>query len=203
MSCSLCWPEATAENQPDCLFLMATNPAPFTSSHTHTHTHTHTDTHLRTGPTHPGALGGLDSRALGPESYYLRGGLSSWQLLGFVKSPYRLFFQSVTRGSDDSHINRWRRYEIKVCYGWVVQHTSRMSIYLFLLLITANWCKNMIIVLMVLFHNTTLHCVTQTWRQHIRGLWEHMCTFTVIPIGADLEPLKWITNVFISFHRSF
>lgn len=52
------------------------------SSHTHTYTL----------PTYLLAVGCLDSEAVGLESYYLRGGLSSWQPLEFMKSQYLLFF---------------------------------------------------------------------------------------------------------------
>lgn len=61
-------------------------------------------THLHTWPTYLLAVGCLDSEAVGPESYYLRGGWSSWQPLKFMKISISVVLYSVTRGSDDVEV---------------------------------------------------------------------------------------------------
>ena len=106
-----------SRNHHDCSWTDDNHPEPFI-----THTHTHTQTH--TLPTCRLARGCLDSGAAGPESYYLRGGLSSWQPLEFMKSQYLLFF-SVSRRAATTSISAAAEY-IKTF--WVKETTNNFML---------------------------------------------------------------------------
>lgn len=174
MSCS--WPKALS---------LFDDSRPQTLQHTHSHPYTH----LHTVPTCPLARGCSDSGAVGPESYYLRGGLSSWQPLEFMKSQYLLFF-SLWHGAAMTWISVAVEYIITF---WLKETTDTA---LLLLSYAAGRCFST---------KYTLYCVRKTWWPSY--LYQHTCGFTfsfsfftsqtITPFSHGLSLLSITWTVFI------